>query len=135
MQAHRLAWITAFGPIEAETKICHTCDIRHCIEVDHLFKGSDLDNSMDKIRKGRAGWQVHPGFAARGDRHGTHTKPDSRVTGERNGMSRLTEDQVLEIRQCLSKGETQSALGRRFGVSREAVSAIKRRRVWAHLPR
>lgn len=34
--------------------ICHMCDNPPCCNPDHLFKGTDLDNNHDMIRKGRA---------------------------------------------------------------------------------
>lgn len=34
--------------------VCHTCDNRRCVNTEHLFFGTALDNNRDCIAKGRA---------------------------------------------------------------------------------
>ena len=50
--------------------------------------------------------------------------------GPRNGAAKLTEDSVREIRSLLNQGETMTALGRRYGISRQAVGYLARRETW-----
>ncbi|MEG4199333.1 HNH endonuclease [Microcoleus sp. Pol12A5] len=51
---HRLVLKNVLGrPIRAEYFACHTCDVRNCINPNHLWEGSRLKNSQDRFKKGR----------------------------------------------------------------------------------
>lgn len=52
-QAHRVAWETFRGPIPDGKIICHHCDNPPCVNPDHLFLGTHLDNTLDAEAKGR----------------------------------------------------------------------------------
>jgi len=52
--------------------------------------------------------------------------------GERHGMSKLTEQDVLTVRQLLSEGNLwQKEIGRLFGVSAPTISYIKSKKTWS----
>lgn len=55
--AHRLSYEIHVGPIQRGRKICHTCDTPLCCNPYHLFEGTQRDNIMDMLRKGRGRWQ------------------------------------------------------------------------------
>jgi hypothetical protein len=55
------------------------------------------------------------------------------AVGERVGTSRLTADQVREIRDRAARGERPVDLGPLFGVRRQTISQIVNRRNWRHL--
>lgn len=58
-RAHRLAWIFSGGKkIPEGMMICHQCDVRNCVEPTHLFLGTNADNVIDCVQKGRHrnGW-------------------------------------------------------------------------------
>jgi len=53
-KAHRLAWVLSGRAFDLEKPlICHRCDNRACVEVNHLFAGSKLDNARDMAEKDR----------------------------------------------------------------------------------
>ena len=52
-QAHRLAWSALKGEIPAGLCVLHRCDNPRCVNVDHLFLGTHLDNVKDCMAKGR----------------------------------------------------------------------------------
>jgi len=52
--AHRIAWLLTNGEIPKGMCVCHKCDITSCVRPEHLFLGTDQDNTDDKWRKGRA---------------------------------------------------------------------------------
>lgn len=107
-RAHRVAYEIFVGPVPSGLLVCHSCDNRACCNPEHLFLGSHQENMSDMVVKGRA---IGP-------------------RGETQGLSKLTESQVLEIR---SSSGLQRELAARFGVSRSLVSMIRNRKVWAHV--
>jgi hypothetical protein len=52
-KAHRVAWQLYRGPIENGLFVLHKCDVRNCVNPDHLFLGTQDDNIKDCVRKGR----------------------------------------------------------------------------------
>lgn len=109
--AHRVAYEHWVGPIPDGLIIRHKCDNPPCINPDHLEPGSHVDNSRDRVERGR-----------------------SRVSkGERNPQAKLTENEVRDIRKLYEDGLTQAELTRRFGMSQTAIYAIVHRVNWKHL--
>jgi hypothetical protein len=51
--AHRASYILFKGEIPDGTEVCHTCDVKLCVNPDHLFIGSRMDNQQDMADKGR----------------------------------------------------------------------------------
>lgn len=52
-KAHRVAWELTNGKIPNNLCVLHRCDNSSCINPDHLFLGTQLENIQDMINKGR----------------------------------------------------------------------------------
>lgn len=110
MNAHRAAWIEAYGEIPKGMYVCHKCDVPRCINPNHLFLGTASDNMADMWSKSR------------------HKLPSDGVIGSHN--AKLTVDQVKEIKRLLESGVFQRDLAKQFGVSQAAISGINRGKTW-----
>ena len=53
MGAHRYKWIITNGDIPKGMFVCHKCDNPKCVNIDHLFLGTAMDNMRDKMTKNR----------------------------------------------------------------------------------
>jgi hypothetical protein len=107
--AHRISFMLAFGHYPAELKVLHHCDNPSCVNPNHLFLGTLLDNARDRKDKGRNGL----------------------LKGERNGRAKLTRAQVDEIRQRYNIGDVSySMLAAEYGVSSGLISHIIAKRQW-----
>jgi hypothetical protein len=127
-RAHRVAWQLTHGPIPAgehygTTCVCHRCDNPSCANPDHLFLRTQADNSADMVAKGRAGYQRDP----EGWSRACKLPP---VRGERNPNSKLTAEAVREIRAKHATGEKSGMLAREYGVSRDTIGLVVRRKLW-----
>lgn len=113
-QAHRVSWELAYGPIPDGLHVCHRCDNVLCVRPDHLWLGTNHENHLDKVRKGRWG-------------------PDRAVVGERHGSARLTEEAVRIIRRERTAGALVRDLASRFGVSKRTIYDVSMGQTWSHL--
>lgn len=110
-KAHRVSWEMHRGPIPKGLKVCHRCDVRCCVNPDHLFLGTQADNVRDMVEKGR-GVSVP-------------------LHGERNPQSRLTAEQVREMRRIrAANGTSYRLLGEMFGVTTMTAHRAVTGRSW-----
>lgn len=108
--AHRLIWICTHGPIPDSLHVLHKCDNKKCCRPAHLFLGTHRDNMRDAAQK--------------------HLLP----YGENHSQSKLTEENVREIRSLYSKGfMDQYEIGEMFGVGQHQISRIVNKKQWARI--
>lgn len=110
-RAHRVAWLLTHGKWPSPNAL-HACDVRNCVCPDHLFEGTQSDNSKDMSCKGRVGVSL-------GEKHGRHV---------------LDLAQVRSIKR-MSKGRkvNYSELARKLGVSATTVTNISKHKTWKHV--
>ena len=51
---HRISYQIFHGKLEKNIQVLHKCDNPKCVNPDHLFTGTHIDNMKDKSIKGRA---------------------------------------------------------------------------------
>lgn len=90
-------------------------------EVAHL-DGQRLNNHVSNLA-----WLLHSENERHKDLHGT------RLRGSQIGNAKLTEAQVVLIRQALAVGIRQCVLAQTYRVSDSTVSLIARGKTWRHV--
>lgn len=54
MKAHRFAWMTLHNkPFPHGLSGCHSCDNPSCVNPHHVWPGTQKENALDALRKGR----------------------------------------------------------------------------------
>ena len=136
--AHRVAYELYVGYIPRGKMVCHECDNKRCVNPKHLYIGDAFTNARDAVLRGqqakgaRHGSHTHPERWVRGDRHYLRRYPWKAKRGSSNGNSKLSAENVCEIRRRCAAGESQSNVARRFRIAQCTVSAIVLRRLWCH---
>lgn len=72
--AHRISWMLHRGPIPPEMYVLHQCDVRCCVNPEHLYIGTPQDNIDDMVRRGM------PSFVRESRK--THCKRGHLLTGD-----------------------------------------------------
>jgi hypothetical protein len=79
------------------------------------------------------GARTHPESKPRGDNHWVRRNPEMALRGARNGMAKVTEDQVREMRRLHAEGQSLLSLSKVFGVHKKNIGMIVRRITWKHV--
>jgi hypothetical protein len=108
---HRLVLLAFYGPCPKGLECCHN-------------DGNPLNNHISNLR-----WDTISSNRIDRIKHGY--KP---LVGEKNGSSKLTEKEVIEIRHLLSIGKKGSEIAVLFNICSSTVCQIKKRLRWKYLP-
>lgn len=101
--SHQLSYVLYNGEYKRGLDIRHTCHVRNCVNPSHLLTGTRYDNIQDMEKAGRA---IH-------------------VTGERHGRCKLSDKDIVFIRNTLNNPLTAKDLANIFNISLGYVYHIK----------
>jgi len=104
--AHRAAWKLYKGEIPVGVKVLHTCNNTGCVNPEYLYLGTQKQNIQDQINAGTF------------------------VYGSKNGMAKLSEEQVYEIR---ASKEHYRDIAKQYNVSHHTIWDILKGRKWKHV--
>jgi len=106
--AHRVVWEHHHG----RTALCvlHHCDNPPCVNIEHLYAGTQADNMRDMYRRGRMPTIDHRGSA--------------------NGCAKLSWAKAREIRSHAAASESTEALAKVYGVHRDTIRDVINRKTW-----
>lgn len=93
---------------EKEERVLHKCDTPLCVNPEHLWLGTQIENIYDMCKKKR---QYKP-------------------IGNLNPKCKLNEKQVIEI---FKSKETTKSLMKKYKISSSSICSIRRGKTWSHL--
>ena len=109
-RVHRISYELHKGEIPNGLLVLHKCDVKLCVNPNHLFLGTQAENIKDKVEKGR------------------------QARGEKIGISKLNENQIKEIRDAYIKKEgSQRLLAKKYGVHQSTIWRAVNYLVWKHI--
>jgi hypothetical protein len=114
MLAHRISYAHHFGPIPIGLLVCHKCDVRNCVNPEHLYAGTYSDNAVDReARERRFKYGVR--------------------RGEAHPKSKLTDDSVRYFKAARASGKSTRAIARDLGVSPKCLIQVAQGVTWRHV--
>jgi hypothetical protein len=116
ISAHRWSYDYHNGEIPKGMNVCHKCDIRCCVNPEHLFIGTQRENMIDASLKGRI------------------SRKGNNIIGEKHHLSKLNADCVRQIRAEYNGnyGELKE-LAKRFNVSENTILRAFSKKTWRHV--
>lgn len=97
---HRHIYRLVKGEIPTGMDVCHSCDNRRCINPEHLFLGTRLENMKDCVQKGR------------------------QARGSMLPQTKTTDLVVAEITRMAHEGRPYQQIAEQFGICRQHAGQI-----------
>lgn len=105
---YRYSWELHRGPIPKGLFVCHNCpggDNPACVNPDHLFLGTHLDNMSDCAKKGRV------------------------------ANTKFNPKEIIHIRELVfNEGKTRTEVAKLYSVSKSTIARIVKGVTWKHVP-
>jgi hypothetical protein len=111
VRVHRLILAAFVGPCPNGLVCCHN-------------NGDPTNNRLENLR-----WDTEKSNSADAIAHGTYRKPPA-LRGERNNNAKLDAEKVRAIRAVPHYRGISNDLGKKFGVSKAVICAVRKRRTW-----
>jgi hypothetical protein len=113
-KAHRYSYELFNGKITNGLFVLHKCDIRNCVNPNHLFLGTQKDNVLDMVKKNR-----------------NKNKP---LFGDQNPMSKLTKKDVLLMRKIYNEEIiSYKNIAKKFNVSTMTAYRAITKQSWSNI--
>lgn len=110
IKACKMAYVLTCGEVPDGMCVLHKCDNPPCCRPDHLYLGTQADNVMDRMNRGR------------------------QRRGEAHPLTTLSDRNVLDIRRRFIGGRgEQTNLAFIYNVSLGVINRIVRRKTWTHI--
>jgi hypothetical protein len=111
-----MSWFLTHGPFDLSLRILHKCDTPPCVNPEHLWIGTQIDNINDMVQKGRQ--QTGGGYSV----------------GELHPCAKLTEADVLAMRaERLNDKTPYYVLAQKFGVTTMTAHRVCKGQLWTHI--
>ena len=110
-KVHHLILLTFAGPCPTGLKALHRNDNKQDCQLSNLYYGTSKQNTADMFRNGT----------------------DNPLLGVLHQNSKLSEQDILEIRNRAARGEKQIDIAQDKNISQVTVSKIVRRKLWKHV--
>lgn len=116
--AHRASWRLFRGDIPSGMYVCHRCDVRACVNPNHLFLGSQKANMRDAAEKGRL-----------------RIPAANYASDETHQVAKLTNEQVRAIRAIVEwRRGVRESLARQYCVTPETIWKARIGRTFKDVP-
>jgi hypothetical protein len=102
--AHRISWKIHHGEIPEGMCVLHKCDRPICCEISHLFLGTQRENIADMMAK----------------------KRNRQLYGESANKTKLTENEVLQIKMKLNEKILVKEIAKEFNISIATIRDINK---------